>query len=68
MVNFIYDLPTMRYLDGMELDQEEVSSIISGAREVSIIGFCSETGYNILETGDELIIVHSADIRESGAN
>lgn len=51
--------PPMKYLDGTDVDLQIAQRIYTGEIDSRIIGFCSETAFNVLDLGDELIVVHS---------
>ena len=56
------EIPMMHYLDGEEVSLEDRIELLSNERHGQVIGFCSLTGMNVIDTGDELITIHGSYI------
>jgi|TARA_R110000803_G_scaffold93150_4_gene160646 hypothetical protein len=59
---FIPNPPPMMYLDGKAVEAEIAIRIFDGSIETTVNGFCSETGMNVLDLGDAMVLVHSVFI------
>ena len=56
------EYPVMKWLDGEELSDDMKGAIASGQIECRVIGFCTDTGLNVVVTGDALFTIHSSDL------
>ena len=54
--------PPMHYLDGQLVELEIAQRIYTGEIDSTVTGFCSETGINVVDLGDAMVLVHSVYI------
>ena len=61
-IRFTPNPPPMYWLDNKPVELELAQKIYDGSMEATVIGFCSETGINVVDLGDALVLVHSTFI------